>query len=114
MTMSIPKTYAIIAFALSIFVHVNAQEVRSIDGTGNNLKNPGYGASHQPVQVITSLDYGNGINSPSGWNRANARTVSNELFASIQNKKDEYDLTNLVWAFGKFIEHDLTYFQHNP
>lgn len=111
--MSDPKTYAIIAFALSIVVSVNAQQIRSIDGTGNNLKNLSYGASHQPVRVLTTLDYSNGINSPSGWNRANARTVSNELFASIQNKLDQSAMTNLVWAFGKFIEHDLTYFEHN-
>lgn len=111
--MSVSKSYAIIAFALSIVVSVNAQQIRSIDGTGNNLKNPSYGASHQPVRVMTTLDYSNGINSPAGWNRANARTVSNELFASIHNKMDKSAMTNLVWAFGKFIEHDMTYFEHN-
>lgn len=112
--MSVPKTLAIIAFAFSVLTSGHAQLIRSLDGTGNNLTYPGYGASHQPLRVMTSLDYSNGINSPSGWNRANARTVSNEIFSSIQNQVDPHDLTSMVWAFGKFIEHDITYFEHDP
>ncbi|MBY5959737.1 T9SS type A sorting domain-containing protein [Membranicola marinus] len=111
--MNVSKHYAIIAFVLSIVASVNAQPVRSIDGRGNNLKNPSYGASYQPVRVLTSLDYSNGINSPAGWNRTNARTVSNELFDARQSPAQKSMMTSLVWAFGKFIEHDIAYLERN-
>lgn len=113
-TMSVPKTLACIAFALSLMTSAHAQLYRSMDGTGNNISNPEFGATHQPMRIMTSLDYSNGINSPAGWNRANARAVSNEIFASIHDQVDRHGLSSLVWAFGKFIEHDITYFEHDP
>lgn len=112
--MSVYKTLASVAFALFTVMTVQAQLTRSMDGTGNNIENPEYGSTHQPMGVLTTLDYSNGINSPSGWNRANARTVSNEIFSAINNQADIHNLTSMVWAFGKFIEHDISFLKPNP
>lgn len=111
--MSVLKPLACIAFALSIITPTHAQLYRSMDGTGNNVAEPELGATHHPMRIMTSLDYSNGISSPAGWNRANARTISNEIFASIQSHIGQHELTSMVWAFGKFIEHDITYFQQD-
>lgn len=112
--MNVLKPLACIAFALFISsVPSEAQLYRNLDGTGNNIANPNLGAIHHPMRIMTSLDYSNGINTPAGWNRANARTISNEIFSSIQPQDQQHNLTSMVWAFGKFIEHDITYFEHD-
>lgn len=111
--MNIPKTRLIILFALLASSSILAQNYRSFDGSGNNLDNPEYGASLQAVKVLTSLQYSDGINSPGGINRPNARIISNEMFAAVDNTPDVHNLSNLVWAFGKFLEHEITHFKHS-
>ncbi|WP_236976027.1 peroxidase family protein [Membranihabitans maritimus] len=109
--MNVPKTYVLFFFALFVINTGFSQDLRSIDGSGNNIHNPEYGATHQPVLIQTSLQYSDGIDSPAGVNRANARTISNELFASVNPKSDVHNLSNMVWAFGKFLEHEISYFE---
>ena len=91
------------AFALS------AQELRSYDGTGNNVDNPEWGATHTSLLRLTNVDYEDGISSPAGQNRMNPREISNILFDQPDRLDDKLALSDFVWVFGQFIDHDLSF-----
>lgn len=105
--------FAVLLLVITLSYTADAQLIRSLDGSHNNLEFTSFGAVNQPVRIMTSLDYSNGISSPAGWNRANARTISNHLFSAISSPVDQYGLTNMVWVFGKFIEQDMSYFEQD-
>ena len=79
----------------------------SVDGTGNNLQQPNYGATGSVQSNLAPLDYGDGISSPGGTERPNPRVISNTLGAQNEVIPSDRGLTNLIWAFGQFLDHDL-------
>ena len=79
----------------------------SFDGTGNNLQNFEYGSAGSPLLDIAVLDYGNGYSTPSGSDRPNPRTVSNAIAIQTGDLPSDRNLTNFIWAFGQFVDHDL-------
>ena len=89
-------------------------EVRSIDGTGNNLNHPIWGSAGSQLSRVTSVAYSDGVSAPAGVNRPNARVISNALSAQTLSVLDERGLSDFVWAWGQFITHDvvLTMEQH--
>ncbi|MEM9541576.1 MAG: peroxidase family protein [Cyanobacteria bacterium P01_E01_bin.42] len=78
------------------------------DGTENNLVNPTYGATDNPLLAIAPLDYSDGFSTPSGQDRPNARTISNTLSQQNEDTSELRGLTNLIWVFGQFLDHDLS------
>lgn len=91
-----------------------AQEYRSIDGHDNNLGNPDWGAAHGPIRVVTSLAFSDGFQMPAGLTRPNPRHISNQLFQ--QNGEfmpDPMALSDYIWVFGQFIDHDITLIHEN-
>ena len=82
-------------------------EFRSFDGTGNNLNNFQLGSAGSAIINLAPLDYDNGFSTPSGQNRLNPRTISNALAAQTEDIPSDRGLTNLIWAFGQFLDHDL-------
>lgn len=80
---------------------------RSFDGTGNNLHNFHYGSAGSPLLNIAPLDYGNGYSTPSGSDRPNPRIISNAVALQTEEVPSDRQLTNLIWAFGQFLDHDL-------
>ena len=81
--------------------------IRSFDGTGNNLQNFHYGSVGSPLLDIAPLDYENGYSTPSGSDRPNPRTISNAVALQTGEVPSDRQLTNLIWAFGQFLDHDL-------
>lgn len=81
-------------------------EFRTIDGSNNNPSNPEYGSKGNALLEKVSLDYGDGIGTPAGEDRANPRTISNAV-GEQRDLPSQKSLTNLIWAFGQFIDHDL-------
>ena len=81
---------------------------RSIDGTGNNVTNPAWGSVGADLLRKAPAAYGDGISTPAGANRPSARVISNTLSAHPEEdlKNDRY-MSNLVYAWGQFIDHDL-------
>jgi hypothetical protein len=88
---------------------------RPIDEVGNNVANPSWGTAGVDLLRLTPAYYANGINSPSLPQDASARVVSNILNnqaapgdpsadLSILNQQS---LTDFVYAFGQFMDHDL-------
>lgn len=88
---------------------IDNRELRSIDGTNNNIANPQWGASHSHLQRLANNDYGDGISTLAGATRPSARIISNNVVnqddgTSIPNS---FNGTDYVWQWGQFIDHDL-------
>lgn len=81
-------------------------EVRTFDGTDNNLLN--LGAAQERFAADTSRAYGDGIDTPSGDERPNARLVSNLVVAQDVDTPDPGGRTAFLWMWGQFLDHDLT------
>ena len=79
----------------------------SVDGSDNNFLEPDYGSTGSDLFNIAPLDYGNGISSPNGTNRPNARVISNTLAQQEGIVVSELGLTNFSWVFGQFVDHDI-------
>ncbi|MFK7774365.1 MAG: peroxidase family protein [Saprospiraceae bacterium] len=91
-------------FQISIF----SQENRTIDGSGNNLQNSDWGAAHSQLKRLTTIAYSDGVESLAGASRPNPRIISNTLFAQDSLLNDPSNLSDFVWSFGQFIDHDLS------
>lgn len=81
-------------------------ESRSFDGTDNNRHNPEYGSAGSPLLDIAPLDYGDGYSTPSGSYRPNPRIISNSVALQTEDTPSDRNLTNFIWAFGQFLDHD--------
>ncbi len=82
-------------------------EVRSLDGTGNNLSNPEWGSTGQNLLRITSMEYADGIAAPAGQDRQSPRVISNAVAAQSESLENGRGLTDLAWMWGQFIDHDI-------
>lgn len=80
---------------------------RTYNGSFNNLSNPNWGQAHTNLLISTDqVGYENLIDEPAGPNRPNPRRVSNSLFSQDSPLFDPFELSDFVWAFGQFIDHD--------
>jgi len=86
-------------------------EVRTFDGTDNSFIN--LGAAEERFAADTSRAYGDGINTPSGDDRPNARLVSNLVVAQDGDSPDPGGRTAFLWVWGQFLDHDLTLIHDN-
>ncbi|MGB7440461.1 MAG: peroxidase family protein [Coleofasciculaceae cyanobacterium] len=84
-------------------------QYQSFDGRGNNLQYPQFGAADTPLLDIAPLDYSNGFSTPAGQNRPNPRVISNAISQQIGDILDPRGLTDFIWAWGQFLDHDLSF-----
>ena len=90
-------------------VVVNGQEFRAINGYGNNLTYPEQGMAGGEIFRASPANYADGINTINDADKPNPRVVSNVLFdQGDQQILDKYSLSDYVWAFGQFLDHDIT------
>jgi hypothetical protein len=82
-------------------------ETRTIDGAGNNLANPTWGAAETTVLRLASIAYTDGLESPAGEDRPGARAVSNAIFAQGAAAENDYGATDYLWQWGQFLDHDI-------
>ena len=87
--------------------NISAQDIRSFDGYGNNVANPTLGAAHESVLLIVPPAYSDSISAPAGIFRPGPREISNTIFAQSGLINNELTLSDYVWVFGQFIDHDL-------
>ncbi len=83
-------------------------EVRSVDGTGNNVEDPLLGSAGTQLRRLVDSDYADGISEPSGTDRVSARQISNVVAAQTDSVLSSRNLSDLVWQWGQFIDHDIT------
>lgn len=81
---------------------------RSVDGTGNNLQNSNFGAAGQELLRTVDPAYADGVSTPAGQDRPSARLVSNVVVAQDESILNDRRLSDMVWQWGQFIDHDIT------
>ncbi len=86
---------------------VENREFASIDGTGNNLNDSELGSTDEQLLRLTTVEYGDGISTPAGEDRPSAREVSNAVVAQLTTESNDRYLTDMVWLWGQFIDHDI-------
>ncbi len=83
-------------------------EVRSIDGTGNNLRHPEYGSTGIPLVRMADVGYADRISVPAGASRSSAREISNILAAQGGDSiLASVAVSDFVWQWGQFLDHDI-------
>ncbi|MEZ5944458.1 MAG: peroxidase family protein [Planctomycetaceae bacterium] len=85
----------------------NVQAPPAIDGTGNNLLNPDWGSTGEQLLRLTSVDYTDGLGTPKSDGLPSAREVSNAVSAQDGLIYNDRFLTDYVWIWGQFIDHDI-------
>ncbi|MEM8500398.1 MAG: peroxidase family protein [Pseudomonadota bacterium] len=85
--------------------HTN--NVRSIDGSGNNDVNSEMGASYTPLARLLPVDYADGLSTLAGANRASPRQISNIVVATTENTPNASRATDYLWQWGQFLDHDI-------
>jgi hypothetical protein len=86
-------------------IMVSAQ-YRTIDGTDNHPEN--LGAAHAVICQKTTLSYEDGISQPAAPARVNPRIISNYVFDQNERVDNSLALSDFVWAFGQFLDHDIS------
>ena len=83
--------------------------VASLDGTGNNITHPDWGSTAEQLLRRSPVAYTDGISTPSGADRPNARAISNALAANpIDGITNDREYSAFVYAWGQFLDHDLS------
>lgn len=83
-------------------------EYREIDGLGNNLTHTTWGASPTQLSRFMPSEYGgDGSSDMGGENRPEARVVSQTLFDQPYAVFNARGLTDMVWQWGQFLDHDI-------
>lgn len=87
-------------------------DFRAIDGFGNNTENPDWGTPDTQLLRRTSVEYADGISEPAGGadgsGRPNPRELSNAIVTQKTDIFNDRGLTNFVFQWGQFIDHDLS------
>jgi hypothetical protein len=86
-------------------------EFRSIDGSGNNLEHPDWGAAGTALLRMMPASYmdGKGEMMVEVSDRANPRTISNRIAAQgDQSIVNDRQLSDFIWQWGQFLDHDLS------
>lgn len=88
-----------------------ADVFRAIDGSFNNLQNPEWGKANTQLVRTTSIEYADGISEPAGGSdgsgRPNPREISNRVVAQTGEILNDRQLTNFLFQWGQFVDHDL-------
>ncbi len=79
---------------------------RTIDGTGTNAGHADWGAADTAQLRLTPDAYTDGIGAVA-TNLPNARAVSNAVAASTNQPANSAGLSDMFWAWGQFLDHDL-------
>lgn len=84
-----------------------AFEPRTMDGTYNNVQNPDWGKADSQLHRQMDSDYQDGIDAPTEYTRPSARYISNIVASQSKLRYNKKYVTDMVWQWGQFIDHDL-------
>lgn len=84
----------------------NEGTTRPVDGTASNIENPEWGAAGQTLLRLASENFEDGI-----WeiedDLASPREISNAVVAQEGDTVNSFDVSDLFWVWGQFIDHDI-------
>ena len=83
-----------------------AAVIRTMNGAGNNLAHPFWGAAETPFARLAPADYADGVSQPRLLNRPNPRSVAVALMRQTASRPNARQLSGYVYAFGNLISHD--------
>jgi peroxidase len=84
-------------------------EFRTIDGWGNNLLHPWFGAVGTEMVRKERIAYGDGIGDmPARADGPSPRLVSNLIVAQPGDMPNSAGASDFLWQWGQFIDHDFT------
>ena len=98
----------LLACLFSFSFNISAQTIRTYNGTNNNLVNTEYGSASAVLVTKTTNGFSDQISEPGGANRPHPRVISNELFSQYGIFSDPLNLSDFLWVYGQFIDHDIT------
>lgn len=101
----LPSTGFVILLSFSI--NSAAYEIRSYDGTGNNLSYSIWGSAGSQLQRHGESHYSDGVSTPAGEDRPNPREISNTIAKQENSVENDRNLSSFVWQWGQFLDHDL-------
>jgi peroxidase len=83
-----------------------------INGVGNNVANPTWGAADTDFVRLAAANFADGISSPNGQSLPSARAISNlianqDIAGVEQDLNNNRNMTDFVYAWGQFIDHDI-------
>ncbi len=82
-------------------------EVRTVDGSNNNVSHPDWGSANTELMRKAACAYDDGIGAPGGANRPSARMISNAVVAQTGSILNAQMASDFVWQWGQFVDHDL-------
>ena len=115
--MTIKVFIPLICYILLLSTNTSAQIYRSYDGSNNNVDNSTWGAVDAQLIRIAPADYADGISEPKldmTHNRPNPRMISNRLFSQAATISNGLSLSDFTWAFGQFVDHDISLVENDP
>ena len=88
---------------------IDNREIRSYDGTGNNVENPDWGSTFVQLRRLGDANYSDGVSSMLFTDRSDPRTISNTIVnqAPGENLFNAYGTSDMSWQWGQFIDHDI-------
>lgn len=79
----------------------------SYDGSGNNASEPTWGATGTALLRKAAAGYADGISAAAGSTRPSARAISNALSAQESSIANNRDMSDFVYVWGQFLDHDI-------
>lgn len=90
---------------------VSAIEIREVDGSNNNLTQPGWGNADAELLRLLPAAYADGFSEPRGGagvsSLPSARAISNGLAAQSASLPNAAGVSSWLWQWGQFLDHDL-------
>lgn len=80
---------------------------RSIDGSGNNERDPAMGQAGTALRRLAPAAYADGRSALAGADRPGPREVSNAVAAQEDSIPNARGATDWIWQWGQFLDHDL-------
>ena len=77
-------------------------------GERNNLMNPAWGSVSFGFVRTAPQGYSDGVSTMAGPGRPSARAVSNAISTQTESIINNRNLTDMVYVFGQFLDHDIT------
>ncbi len=82
-------------------------EFRRIDGRGNNVANPAWGAAGAAFRRISEPYYADAVGQPFVAGRPNVRAISNAVCSQPELAPNPVGASDMLWQWGQFLDHDI-------
>ena len=81
--------------------------IYSFDGTGNRSASDLRGSAGTALLRMAPSEYADGMNAAAGSSRPSARAISNALSAQASSIVNDRELSDFVYVWGQFLDHDI-------